>query len=102
MSDSLANRDTWRMRRSCQRLQCKRTLFAEMMEGHGEQRTCAADHLKQVTRWGRGGDRAAEIAPRPCQVRAGNQKGAWSGPFAMSAIRSGRAAPSQAWPHAIT
>ncbi len=38
------------------------------------------------------------FAPRPCQVRAGNQKGAWSAPFAMCVTRSGQRDPSSRWP----
>ena len=41
------------------------------------------------------------FAPRPCQVRSGNQKGRWNGPSAMCAIRSGRGGPSRHWRNAI-
>jgi transposase len=41
------------------------------------------------------------FAPRPCQVRAGNQRVAWSEPFGMCAIPSGRDAPLPPWRNAI-
>lgn len=40
------------------------------------------------------------FVPQPCQVRAGNQKGAWSGLSATFAIPSGPGGPSPPWPNA--